>query len=193
MVASSEQPWTIYDTSIGSIGKSYADPIFEQNWHLFSPTPLITEYQIHVRYQKVGEEWSGWHWIQEDVLKKHHAYRFSTHGKLLYIFSALERELINSYKQEYHERTKSDSQQIPSDIHEDVANELILSTNAGKHLQRYCVNAFSGEEDVLDNFQVKIIEVFPVEYTDYESVNRDLGLRTVLNLTFPPISVNGKE
>jgi hypothetical protein len=184
MVGSSEKPWTIYDTSLGNTAKAYAIPLFEQNWHLFSPNPATTEYQTHIRYQKFGEEWGEWHWVQEDLIEKHHAYRFSTHGKLLYIFMALERDLIKSYQQILQERTDNNSNELLLGSHRELGNKVIQSA-AGKHLQRYCVNAFPEDEDMLEQFQIRIRTIYPIDYTDYEKGNQDL--RSVIDLTFPVI------
>lgn len=57
-------------------------PFFAQNWHLFAPNPIRTNFVLTVRC-RVGDEVTAWHDPFTPVLARHHLNRFSPMGKII--------------------------------------------------------------------------------------------------------------
>ena len=189
VVATGEKPYTIYDTSLGNISKRYTEPFFIQNWHLFSPRPATHDLRLYTRYKSKGEEWTDWSWLQEDLLREHHKFRGTTHGKLLYIFMGMSRELNNTYLDQLEEAV-SEGKELTEDELSSLSME-VLNIPEGKQLLRYCRDVFPGDPKSLEMVQVMVRNVYPLDYTDYQSGERDT--RAVRDLWFKPVVVSSSE
>ncbi len=57
-------------------------PLFTQNWHLFAPSPIRTNFVLTVRC-RVGRAISSWHDVTTPLLTRHHLTRTSPMGRVL--------------------------------------------------------------------------------------------------------------
>lgn len=185
VVCHTDKPWTIYDSALGNMSKRYCGAFFDQNWHLFSPVPATQEFRFLVRYKNKDNLWSEWNWKQGEVLEEHHRYRISTHGKLLYIFGDLNRNLIAQYQALLLSMQQSDEIVQIGDI-EDLGHQ-ILEGQIGKRAIRFAVDSYSGDENDLKALEIMVRVVEPIDYTDYE--NGDYEYREVRDFTFPTVSI----
>lgn len=71
----------------------YIYPLFNQNWKIFAPEPPVYSKSLKYRCYKTNSGWSEWIDPGEELLKKHHTYRFSHHRKLYGIYESIIRNL----------------------------------------------------------------------------------------------------
>lgn len=75
-------------------------PFFSQNWHLFAPSPIRTNFVLTARC-RVGDKVTAWQDIHTPILARHHRDRNSPMGRLLRTQSAAVHQLLGRSTDEW--------------------------------------------------------------------------------------------
>lgn len=75
-------------------------PFFSQNWHLFAPSPIRTNFVLTARC-RVGDKVTAWQDIHTPLLARHHRDRNSPMGRLLRTQSAAVHQLLGRTTDEW--------------------------------------------------------------------------------------------
>lgn len=156
----------------------YMTPLFIQKWHFFSPNPGISSIKLSVRCQHTTGAWTPWHDPMEHVLERLYHNRISGNGKLMYVYRgvgvALSRDLRSAI----------------SDCHECAREEVI---DVVEHLpshalaSRFARSVCDDIQPKSSRYQFKIMEFFPVQYSQRHDLSRRWG--RVTEFDFPARSL----
>ncbi|MEO8867343.1 MAG: DUF5819 family protein [Bacteroidia bacterium] len=80
-------PDTIISSSLKQKSSVYINPLFNQGWALFAPTPQVNK-KVYVSYLQDNNEWSVWQDPFKKYLAKHQLHRFTTNGKIVLMESS---------------------------------------------------------------------------------------------------------
>ena len=134
----------------------YMTPLFNQKWHFFSPNPGISSIKLSVRCQHITGEWTPWNDPMEHVLERLYHNRASGHGKLMYLYRgvgvALSRDLRSA----------------TADCHECAREEVIEVVEHSPSYalaSRFALSVCEGVQPNPSRYQFKIMEFFPVQYS----------------------------
>lgn len=86
-------PQLIKNSYLEKATRLYMYPLFNQNWKIFAPEPPVFSKKIKYRVYLKSKGWSFWIDPGEELLKKHHKYRFTYHRKEYGVYEYLFRQL----------------------------------------------------------------------------------------------------
>ncbi len=98
MLAIYHSPANLAKLELGRFAHAYVTPLFEQNWHLFSPNPGISHTILATRCQPTGGEWSEWVDPIAPLEAEHDAHPISGLSKLMYVYRGVGRGLATATK-----------------------------------------------------------------------------------------------
>ncbi|MEO8759262.1 MAG: DUF5819 family protein [Bacteroidia bacterium] len=75
-------PENIIYSSIKQKASIYINPLFNQGWALFAPTPQVNK-KVYVSYLQDDNKWSVWQNPFKKYLAKHQLHRFTANGKIV--------------------------------------------------------------------------------------------------------------
>jgi len=162
-------PPNLLRMQLDELATSYMNPLFYQNWHLFSPHPGITTTKLAVRCADRTGEWSEWADPTVSFYPEHYRYRFLGYGKLLraYTYPATNlRDLVRDKRSACLEAASSDAdpacdgQTIAAAL--PAGPELALAT-------RYALRACAAGFPQAERAQFKLLEFYPLQYTERNS------------------------
>lgn len=140
-----------FTNSYREIVQWYIDPIFQQNWKLFAPDPQ--PYSLKVFYQCAGDK--DWRDPVASVLEAHQKYRITYHGKLLYVYNGLIRNLLNTK----YEFCKNDPN--AEDCINPVSNKQILDDVAFRKM-KFFISHYCPDE----RFTFRVARVYSIKFSE---------------------------
>lgn len=153
------------------LAASYMNPLFYQNWHLFSPNPGVTTTKLAVRCREPGGDWSEWADPTAGFYPEHYRHRYLGYGKLLRAYTYPATNLRDAVRDRraaclaaasVDDDPACDGQAIAAAL--PLGPELSLAT---RYARRACATGFPYAERA----QFKLLEFYPLQYTD-----RDRGV-----------------
>lgn len=170
----------------------YMEPVFIQNWHLFSPMPAISSTKMPVRCQASNGTWTEWVDPLEDLYATHYRTRISGHGKLLMLYRAVGADL--------HERLAEQRGQCLAEANEEGSDPELCGLShlaprvedqperalASRYASEIC-SANLGEQYQASQF--KVMDFVPVKFSERNTSTARWG--SVTEVTFPPTSDPG--
>ncbi len=132
----------------------YMNPLFSQNWHLFSPNPGISFTRLAVRCGS-GE------WIdpQADIQKSHAITRILGYGKIMSIYE----DSFHKVKKTYTETLKESQKNAGNK--DAFIQSLRMNSEVKKIInfsEKFCAKI---NPEVSNNMSVKLLEFFPKKYS----------------------------
>lgn len=143
------------------LSKSYMNPIFSQNWNLFSPDPVVYNLRLLYRCEKGKTQWSNWFDPAVKLVRKHQSNRFLFKGKLIYVYHNLYRNLLN---------TSSDLAKKFNCAKDDAGCEKrfrfeLKQTQEAKLVSKFVKTMCQKQSYNLKN-EFKIVKVYPKKFSE---------------------------
>ena len=125
------------------IVRRYMEPLFAQNWNLFAPEPATSSLQLWYRCESQNNAWTPWLDPVSRLITEHRATRFTSRGKLIYVYQSVARQALNRYVQQF----KGDHQKFKTDksyrLAARLVHDLCKKTTAPARAQFQVVKVFS--------------------------------------------------
>ena len=145
---------------------SYMSSVFLQNWKLFSPDPSISSIKIAVRCRYNTEAWAPWDDPAESLLHNLYRNRTTGLGKVLYMYNAIGIGLNRDLMQHKTNCPGCTQREILGRL----TNQRSFSL-ASRFAQRWC----QGKLESVSAYQFKMIEFFPLQYSQRHEIGRRWG------------------
>lgn len=154
-------PNLLSNQAIGVV-KSYMQPLFYQDWHLFSPDPGFSTTQLWMRCGQ-DESWGPWFDPFSKLLEEHYATRVTGRGKLLYVYNGIGRGLYEAMGAQQkacgadEERCSEENLavEVTETSHFDLASRFASDVCAALHIPAR--NA--------DSFQIRVVDLTPKKFS----------------------------
>lgn len=102
---------------------AFMHPLFQQNWHLFAPTPIRSNFVVTVRC-RTGSRVTEWIDMTMPMLARHHRQRNSPWGRVLRIQNAAVHQLVGRTTDEWLPLICKRSPSLPACRGEDPLTRL---------------------------------------------------------------------
>lgn len=170
MTATYLSPPNLLKLQLGDLAGRYMDPLFFQNWQLFSPEPGISSIKLAIRCERTDGGWTGWQDPIEDLFARHYRWRVAGYGKLMYIY----RDLGISLKRAIRDRQLACLEDARSAPDGDTARcsaavqaESTLGSPPFELATRWARRECSVRGGALGGgVQLKILEFFPLQFSE---------------------------
>jgi hypothetical protein len=80
-------PGNIIPLSLKQKASGYINPLFNQGWALFAPTPAVNK-KVLVSYLQENKQWSNWQDPFKNYSAEHQLHRFTANGKIILMKSS---------------------------------------------------------------------------------------------------------
>lgn len=172
---------------------AYINPIFSQRWQLFAPEPAL--YSLKFWYRCGDSEGKELPWLdpENQILKNHQSFRFTSNGKLLYIYQGIARGYINKSVELKQEMCQEDERK-----NETCQQKISLPLRQSKfydsayHLAIQECTKYVGQKVLKDIFwvQFQATKVYRKQFSERDS---DKAVSRIEYLQSEKIALNGEK
>lgn len=192
-------PANVAKRSLGEKVQAYMEPLFYQNWHLFSPDPGISSTHMVVRCQNEDGQWTSWLEPNKPLQDRIDRNRVSSFTKLIYVYrgipTGLQRDLNDLVV-----RCLEEAQEDPNAAAEAVETcnprnlaPLMQGSESFELAARYaamaCNAVLQTENQGLSSVQFQVLQFFALQYTERHLAEQKPWSR-VVEVTFPEVPVS---
>lgn len=149
-----------------NITHQYMDPIFTQNWNLFSPDPVVYNLKLIYRCEIANSSWSQWQDPISELIKSHQNNRLLFKGKLIYTYHGMYRNLLNKNSNSM-KASNCDSKDLGC---ENKRRQAFSSTPEVKIVNDF-VRAVCKSQFGNDKNQFKIVKIYPKKFSERNLVS----------------------
>lgn len=156
-----------------SFSRTYMDPIFTQNWKLFSPDPVVYNLKLFYRCKTTNDLWSPWQDPVAMLVQSHQDNRLLFKGKLIYVYHGLYRNLLNKNATSM-ETTKCKRDDALCEI---KRKQEIAKTAEAQIVTRFVATVCKRQNHLATN-EFRIIKEYPKKFSErhLENANQPIQI-----------------
>ena len=185
-------PPNLVKKEMGQIVTAYMNPLFHQNWHLFSPNPGIRSVNFCIRCKPDTEgEWTPWLDPFQKTRKKAHVNPFIGATKLMYVYRFVPESIFRVIDSHIQQATKNQTELTYGEAFE-LASESGEFRQAKDLTIKMCLQTYGPSTKILSQF--KIIKTAPPKYSQRHLGKKIAGIMSFDSSKFSAgISLDGDK